>query len=105
MAITNEELERFYCLRQRVFDIIRAVDDGYHKSYEGAIEVRFCFDSIFEVDDVRDVSFVEIELHCYLLVNGRHISFRGHTFNGALDKFADWVDETERLECDQDERS
>ena len=97
MVFTQEEWDRFYRLRQRVFDLIREEDDGYHKSYEGAMDVRICFDSIFEADNVRDVSFVEIELHCYLLVNGRHISWDGNTFTQALDKFEDWVKETEGL--------
>ena len=95
MVFTNEEWERFYGLRQRVFDLIRRIDDGYHKSYEGAVDVRICFDNIFEADSVKDISFVEIELHCYLLVNGRHISFNGRHFKEALDKFEDWVNETE----------
>ena len=98
MIFKNEEWERFYGLRQRVFDLIRKIDDGYHKSYEGAIDVRICFDNIFEADDVRDVSFVEIELHCYLLVNGRHIEWDGHNFTEALNKFEDWLVTTEELE-------
>lgn len=97
MVFTNEEWERFYRLRERVFDLIREVDDGYHKSYEGAVDVRICFDNIYEADDVRDVSFIEIELHCYLLVNGRHISFNGHSFKEAMDKFEDWLAHTEGL--------
>ena len=92
--------ERFYRLRKRVFDMIRKVDDGYHKSYEGAIDVRTCFDSIFEDENATGIGFVEIELHCYLLVNGRHITFYGKTFNEALDKFEDWIQETEHMECD-----
>ena len=62
-----KDLERFYSLRERLFALIRHVDDGYHKSYEGAMDVRFCFDNIYEADSVRDIGYVEIELHCYLL--------------------------------------
>ena len=102
MVFSEEEWERFYGLRQRVFDLIEKVDDGYHKSYEGAIDVRICFDNIYEADNVRDVSFVEIELHCYLLVNGRHISWNGETFSEALDKFEDWLKDIEELEGDGD---
>lgn len=97
-AITNEEWERFYGLRQRVFDLIEKVDDGYHKSYEGACEVRLYFDNIYETDDVRTVGDVEIELHCYLLVNGRHIAWKGRSFAEALDQFEEWLAETERIE-------
>ena len=103
MVFSEEEWERFYGLRQRVFDLIEKVDDGYHKSYEGAIDVRICFDNIYEADNVRDVSFVEIELHCYLLVNGRHISWDGKTFSETLDKFEDWIKDIEELEGDDNE--
>lgn len=100
MIFTEEEWERFYGLRQRVFNLIKKVDDGYHKSYEGAVDVRISFEDIFSAEDVRDVAFVEIELHCYLLVNGRHISFTGRTFKEALDNFSVWVAHTEDLESD-----
>ena len=92
---TNNEWDRFYKLRQRVFDLIEKEDDGYHKSYEGAIDIRVCFNSIYEVEDVYDIAYYEIELHCYLLVNGRHITFHGKTFKEALDSFAVWVQHTE----------
>lgn len=95
MVFTQEEWDRFYKLRQRVFDLIRKEDDGCHKSYEGAVGVRICFENIYEADDVKDVSFVEIELHCYLLVNGRHITWYGNDFTKALDEFEDWVKDTE----------
>lgn len=96
--ITNKDWERFYKLRQRVFDLIKKVDDGYHKSYEGAIDLTFGFDNIYEADDVKDLSFIQIELHCYLLVNGRHISFDGKTFGEALNKFEHWIEYTEGIE-------
>ena len=98
MVFTTAEWNRFFNLRKRVFDLIEKVDDGYHKSQEGAIDVRICFDNIFEANDIKDIAFVEIELHCYLLVNGRHISFDGKTFTVALDKFEDWLKNTEELE-------
>lgn len=90
-----KDLERFYSLRERVFTLIRAVDDGYHKSYEGAMDVRFCFDNIYETKNVCEVEYVEIELHCYLLVNGRHITFHGKTFSAAMDSFERWLKEQE----------
>ena len=104
MVITNEEWDRFYRLRQRVFDIIRAVDEGYHKSYEGAVDVQFCFQNIYEADSVMDIDFVEIELHCYLLVNGRHITFGGRSFSEAMDKFEAYIKHFEDMEHDEDER-
>lgn len=97
MVFTKEEWKRFYGLRKKVFSLIEKVDDGYHKSYEGAIDVRICFDNIYEADSVEDISFIEIELHCYLLINGRHISWDGRTFTEALDKFEDWLKYTEDM--------
>ena len=92
---TEKEWDRFYSLRQRVFNIIKDIDEGYHKSYEGAVDVRICFNNVYEAKDVKDVSSVEIELHCYLMVNGRHITWYGKTFTEALDKFECWVDDHE----------
>ena len=100
MVFTEEEWYRFYKLRERVFKLIKEVDDGYHKSYEGAIDIRISFANIFEADTVEDVDFVEIELHCYLLINGRHIAFDGRTFKEALDKFEVWLKHTEDIESD-----
>lgn len=82
----NEDWKRFYQLRKKVFDKIREIDDGYHKSYEGAMDVTFCFKNIYEADSIEDVDVVKIELHCYLLINGRHESWEGKTFKEALDK-------------------
>lgn len=96
--ITNAQWERFYGLRQRVFDLIKKIDDGYHKSYEGSVDVRICFDNIYESEDVHTTSFFEIELHCYLLVNGRHITFDGDNFGQALDLFEQWISATEEIE-------
>ena len=97
MMITSEDWERFYGLRQRVFDLIKWADDGYHKSYEGAVDVRIGFDNIYESDSIRDVEYVEIELHCYLLVNGRHITWGAENFTEALDRFEEWIEELEDL--------
>lgn len=100
--ITNEEWERFYGLRQRVFDLIEKIDDGCHKSYEGAVDVRICFDNIYESEDVRSIGYIEIELHCYLLVNGRHITWEGHSFGEALNQFEEWIIETEKIKNDDE---
>lgn len=92
MEITLNNWERFFKLRQKVFDMIREIDEGYHKSYEGAVDVRFCFKNIYEAENLDDLDFVEIELHCYLLINGRHKTFRGKDFETALDSFGQWVE-------------
>ena len=85
--MTNtEDWERFFKLRETVFEKIRAVDDGYHKSYEGAMDVLFGFNNVFESKSVRDTDVVEIELHCYLLLPNRHMKWAGKTFKEALDK-------------------
>lgn len=87
----EQNWQRFFDLRRKVFKAIEKIvtdpeDDGYHKSYEGAMDVTFCFDNYFEAEDVTDVELVKIELHCYLLVNGRHAEWYGKTFAEALDK-------------------
>lgn len=82
---------RFFTLRKRVFDAIKKIvedpeDDGYHKSYEGAMDVTFCFDNYFGSEDEYSLECVCIKLHCYLLINGRHEEWCGKTFEEALDK-------------------
>ena len=77
--------ERFYKLREKVFKAIRNIDDGYHKSYEGAMDVTFSFPDIFENKPIDEIELVTIELHCYLLCNGRHEQWKGKTFKEALD--------------------
>ena len=96
MNITDKEWERFFSLRERVFTLIRKVDEGYHKSYEGAVDVHLYFNNIYESKDVKDIAIVEIELHCYLLIrNGRHIIWNGRTFEEAMNKFESWIETTE----------
>ena len=89
--MTERDWQRFFKLRQRVFDAIEKIvtdpeDDGHHKSYEGAMDVTFCFDNYFNADNTYDTELVKIELHCYLLINGRHEEWEGRTFSEALDK-------------------
>ena len=93
----RDEWQRFFKLRQRVFDAIKRIvddpeDDGSHKSYEGAMDVTFGFANYFEADDIKDIDGVKIELHCYLLINGRHAEWYGDTFADALDKAERGVD-------------
>lgn len=89
--MSEQDLKRFYEFRQKVFDLIRKVDDGYHKSYEGAMDITFSFPNIFEAESIQGIDFVEINLHCYLLINGRHECWKGRTFGEALDKAEAWL--------------
>lgn len=89
MPISKKEWERFYALRTRLFGLIEAVDDGYHKSYEGAMEITVRFDNIYEAErgaDSPPYDFL-LSVHCYLLINGRHEDFKGDTFTECLDRF------------------
>lgn len=93
-----EQWRRFYRLRERVFAAIDKIvndpeDDGHHKSYEGAMDVAFHFGDYFTSNNVFEVEFVNIELHCYLLVNGRHKEWTGRTFAEALDKAEAGIEE------------
>ena len=94
--MNSTERERFLAFRKRVFDLIKKTDDGYHKSYEGAMDVRYSYSNIYESEEnVECLDFVEIELHCYLLVNGRHITWGGRTFDRAMEKAESWLKDTE----------
>ena len=89
--------ERFFKLRRRVFDAIEKIvtdpeDDGHHKSYEGAMELTFCYGDYFTSEDEKELNAVKIELHCYLLVDGRHMEWWGSTFKEALDKAEAGID-------------
>lgn len=87
-CITPSEWQRFYTLRKGLFDLIERVDDGYHKSYEGAIDVTIAFDDIFSSDGPEDPPvFFILEVHCYLLINGRHERYTSESFSECLDKF------------------
>ena len=92
------DFERFYKLRRRLFELIRTVDEGYHKSYEGATDVTFSFTNIYESQSVSEPpESVAIELHCYLLIDdGRHMRITGRSFEECLDRFSAWLSEKER---------
>lgn len=98
--LSEQEFSRFFKFREKVFDLIRKVDDGYHKSYEGAVDLRLSYENIYEADSIYDIAYVEIELHCYLLVNGRHITFGGYTFDEAMRKAEAWLKNTIKNEED-----
>lgn len=89
MPITVKEWERFYALRTRLFELIRAVDDGYHKSYEGAVDLTISFPNVFESEYNAKLlpEYYTLTVHCYLLINGRHENFEGDTFTECLNKF------------------
>ena len=86
-------LTRFFALRQRLFDLIRYVDEGHHKSYEGALDLTFSFTNVFESEDNPEPpDSVRIDLACYLLpFRGRSETFMGDTFDSALDNFEKWL--------------
>ncbi|MBQ6599968.1 MAG: hypothetical protein IJH79_20675 [Lentisphaeria bacterium] len=89
MPISKKEWERFYDLRTRLFRLIETVDDGYHKSYEGALEVTVRFNNIYEAEQGAaspPYDFL-LAVHCYLLIDGRHEEFEGDTFTECLNKF------------------
>lgn len=101
MPITAKEWERFYALRTRLFELIQAVDDGYHKSYEGAVDLTISFPDVFESEYNAKFppEYYTLTVHCYLLINGRHKDFEGETFTKCLNQFekalADWAKEWE----------
>ena len=98
----EKDFRRFFKFRKDVFRLIEKVDEGYHKSYEGAVDLKFCYQNIYEAKNVEDIDCVEIELHCYLLVNGRHIAWEGKTLSEALDKAEAWLKHVTEIESADD---
>ena len=93
---SERDFYRFDRLRDRVFKLIEKAlkdSDGCCKSYEGAIDLTISYPNYFEDEEEPSV---HIELHCYLLVSGRHITFGGETMAKALDRFEAWIKERER---------
>ena len=92
----EKDFYRFDRLRDRVFKLIEKEleddDGGCHKSYEGAIDLTISYPNYFEQENEP---YCQIELHCYLLINGRHITFDGETMKDALDGFEAWIKERE----------
>ena len=74
--MTKNENDLFQAFRQKVFGYIekQLQVDGHHKSYEGAIDLSYCYPNYFEQD--RGVMVV-IELHCYLIGPTRHYKWYG----------------------------
>lgn len=107
--ITEQEWERFYSLRNRLFTLIAVAlhEDPYCKSYEGAIDLDISFPNYFETDSAYGPpEYFGIELHCYILINGRHETYKGKTFSQCLDKLENnismwefkWKEELEAYE-------
>ena len=88
----NEQIERIMALRRRLFDLIRAVDEGHHKSYEGALDISISLPGIFESED--DTTS-KIELGCYLLCYGRCETFCGNSIKECIDRFEAWIEDKE----------
>lgn len=102
-GVVLKGFSRFYELRERLFRLIRYVDEGYHKSYEGALDVTFMFPNIYKSNENPEpAEQVNIELHCYLLCNGRHETFRGDSFEKCMDEFERWIETRERNIHDYD---
>lgn len=84
--ITQPELERFYALRQYVFDNIKQAleEDSHCKSYEGSMQLSF--PNYFEKDDENSFMRCGVFLNCYVFGPMRHYEWYGRTFTEALDK-------------------
>ena len=95
--ITMRDWERFYRLRCRIFELIHAVDEGIHKSYEGAIDLTLGFDNVWESgNSASPPSVFNLDLYCYLLINGRQKRYQGRTFEQCLDQLEHDMDGLEQ---------
>lgn len=88
-SVLDEQLWiRFEALRSSVMVYIKGkIQDGaYHKSYEGKLEISFCFPSYFDDPDLKEEPHVNIHLDCSLLVPGglRHYDWNSSRFDSAL---------------------
>ena len=82
MEEIDEQLwARFQALRQRIQSYVheRIHDGDHHKSYEGRMEVSFCYPSCFD-----SKSSVRIHLWCYLICPARECEWEAETFDQAL---------------------
>ena len=72
---------RFQALRERIQSFVRALvkDGAFHKSYEGKMEVSFCYPSCFD-----SKGSVRIHLWCYLICPEREHEWEAETFQKAL---------------------
>ena len=82
MEEIDEQLwARFQALRERILSFVRALvrNGAFHKSYEGKMEVSFCYPSCFD-----SKGSVRIHLWCYLICQGRDCDWAAETFHEAL---------------------
>ena len=94
--ITQSELDRFFKLRQAIFDKIKAAlqEDSHCKSYEGAMLLGF--PNYFEQDSEDSCMRCSVLLNCYVLGPVRHYEWYGRTFTEALDKAEKEIDSWSR---------
>ena len=97
-------IELFNQCRQRLWNLLYKdlveEEDCYHKSYEGAIDLIYAYPNFFEshgenYELPEKPERVAIELHCYVLCNGRFDRFEGSDLLEAAQKFSDWLDDRE----------
>ena len=83
--ITQTSLDRFYKLREKLFDEIKKIleEDGYCKSYEGAMAIGF--PNYLQGRDESEDKF-SITLDCYVVGPSRHYQWFGKTFEESLSK-------------------
>lgn len=98
-------VERFDNCRKRLWDLLSRTDMIDCKSYDGVIELTYCYPSYFDTEPKYEVPIYEcvyIILHCYVIGPTRHYEFGGKTLNDAVDKFEEWIDAREREEANND---
>ena len=96
MNLSKKDIERFEKLRTRLFSAIafeNKLSEGYHKSYEGVLEIGLSFPGYF--DDDKPPTW-NIHLSCYLLCEGRGDDFTGKTFSLCLDQLEKFVEGCEK---------
>lgn len=89
--------EHFNQCRERLWALLHDVDfsDGC-KSYEGLIEVIQTFPEYFSSPDkLPEPESTIIKLHCYVLGDHRHYTFKGKTFGMAVLYFDKWLTQVE----------
>ena len=74
---------------------------GYHKDYEGRMEIGYSLPGIFH--ESEKISWF-INLSCYLLCDGRGEDFVGATFEDCLDQFEKFVSGCEKGQAEVRER-
>lgn len=96
----KEFYEKFYEIRSMVNKYLEKALKVYesHKSYEGSWDLKIEFPNYFESNDPNSgPSFIQLTLHCYLLVDGRHYTWSGYDPNAVLVKVENdikrWIEE------------